>query len=91
MWNVCVQEKVNECGKVLELWSGYEKQGKQCMKRKLGSVPGSPNGVMEMSFSCDSSNEAWGVAAAAAAASASGSVCCSAEGLWKKSRSEVKR
>lgn len=84
MWNVCIQEKVNECRKMLELWSGYEKQGKECMKRKFGSVPGSPNGVMEMSFSCDSSNEAWTVVAGA-------SVCCSAEGLWKKSRSEVKR
>ncbi|XP_047171471.1 cyclin-D3-3-like [Vigna umbellata] len=75
------KEKVNECGKVLELWSGYEKQGRQCMKRKFGSVPGSPNGVMEMSFSCDSSNEeVWRVVAG-------GSVCCSP----KKSRSEVKR
>ncbi|KAK7352443.1 hypothetical protein VNO80_17865 [Phaseolus coccineus] len=83
------QEKVNECRKVLELWSGYGKQGKQCTKRKFVSVPGSPNGVMEMSFSCDSSNESWAVAAAAAAAAAS--VSSSPEPLSKKSRSEVKR
>jgi len=74
---------------VLELWSGYGKQGKQCTKRKFVSIPGSPNGVMEMSFSCDSSNESWAVAAAAAAAAAS--VCSSPEALSKKSRSEVKR
>ncbi|KAL9313038.1 hypothetical protein ACSQ67_018490 [Phaseolus vulgaris] len=83
------KEKVNECRKVLELWSGYGKQGKQCTKRKFVSIPGSPNGVMEMSFSCDSSNESWAVAAAAAAAAAS--VCSSPEALSKKSRSEVKR
>ena len=73
---------MNECRKVLELWS----QGKQCMKRKFGSVPGSPNGVMDMSFSCDSSNESWAVTAAAAA-----SVSSSPEALSKKSRSEAKR
>ncbi|RDX58205.1 Cyclin-D3-2, partial [Mucuna pruriens] len=74
------KEKVNECWKVmLELWSGYEK-GKQCMKRKFGSVPGSPNGVMDVSFSCDSSNDSWAVAAA--------SVSSSPEPLSKKSRTE---
>lgn len=73
------KEKVNECSKlVLELWSGYE-QGKQCMKRKFGSVPGSPNGVIDMSFSCDSSNDSWAVAA---------SVSSSPEPLSKKSRTE---
>lgn len=71
------KEEVNECRKVmLELWRGWEQ--KQCMKRKFGLVwaPGSPNGVMDVSFSGDSSNESWA------------SVCSSPEPLWKKSRSE---
>ncbi|XP_020239564.1 cyclin-D3-3 [Cajanus cajan] len=74
------KEEVNECRKVmLELWRGWEQ--KQCMKRKfgLGWAPGSPNGVMDVSFSGDSSNESWAVAA---------SVCSWPEPLWKKSRSE---
>lgn len=82
---VCVQEKpekVNSCCKLLlEVWSGYEEeeqeQGKQCMKRKfgIGWIPGSPNGVMDVSFSCDSSsNDSW--------------VSSSPEPLSKKSRSE---
>ncbi|TKY75025.1 Cyclin-D3-2 protein [Spatholobus suberectus] len=73
------KEKVNECCKLmLELWSVYD-QGKQCMKRKFGSVPGSPNGVMDVSFSCDSSNDSWAVAA---------SVSSSPEPLSKKNRTQ---
>ncbi|KAJ1396752.1 Cyclin-like [Sesbania bispinosa] len=73
------KDKVDECCKVmLEVWSGYE-QGKQCIKRKFGSIPGSPNGVMDVSFSCDSSNDSWAVAAA--------SVSSSPEPLSKKTRS----
>ncbi|KHN45176.1 Cyclin-D3-2 [Glycine soja] len=75
-------EKVNSCCKLLlEVWSGYEEeeqeQGKQCMKRKfgIGSIPGSPNGVMDVSFSCDSSSN-------------DSSVSSSPEPLSKKSRSE---
>ncbi|XP_048131295.1 cyclin-D3-1-like isoform X2 [Rhodamnia argentea] len=48
-------------------------------KRKFGSVPGSPRGVMEMCFSSDSSNDSWAVAAAA-------SVSSSPEPHAKKSR-----
>lgn len=73
---VCVQEKVNSCCKLmLELWSEFE--GKQCMKRKfgIGWIPGSPNGVMDVSFSCDSSSN-------------DSSVSSSPEPLSKKSRSE---
>ncbi|CAK9144199.1 unnamed protein product [Ilex paraguariensis] len=47
-------------------------------KRKFGSLPGSPKGVMDMSFSSDSSNDSWAVAAA--------SVSSSPEPLSKKSR-----
>ena len=31
-------------------------------KRKFGSDPGSPSGVIDVCFSCDSSNDSWGVA-----------------------------
>ncbi|XP_052200793.1 cyclin-D3-3-like [Diospyros lotus] len=54
--------------------------GHQSHKRKLvGSVPGSPNGVMEACFSSDSSNDSWAVTA---------SVSSSPEPLLKKSRSQ---
>lgn len=68
---------MDECSKLmLEL---YE-QGKQCIKRKFGSIPGSPNGVMDVSFSCcDSSNDSWAVAA---------SVSSSPEPLSKKTRTQ---
>ncbi|KAK7310831.1 hypothetical protein RJT34_08585 [Clitoria ternatea] len=76
------KEKVNECCKLmLEVWSGDE-QGKQRKKRKFGAVPGSPNGVMDVSFSCDSSNESWAVAAAS-------SVSSSPEPLSKKTRTQL--
>ncbi|KAK7410062.1 hypothetical protein VNO78_00547 [Psophocarpus tetragonolobus] len=76
------KEKVKECCKMMmRLWSGCEEQGKQwCMKRKFGLVPGSPNGVMDVCFSCDSSNDSWAVAAA--------SVSSSPEPLSKKSRAK---
>ncbi|MED6109034.1 hypothetical protein PIB30_029883 [Stylosanthes scabra] len=49
------EEKVDECLKVIWEWE----QGK---KRKFGWVPGSPNGVIDVSFSSasdDSSNDSW--------------------------------
>ncbi|XP_027355599.1 cyclin-D3-3-like [Abrus precatorius] len=74
------EDKVNECCKLmLEVWSGYDQGKKQCAKRKFGSVPGSPNGVMDVSFSCDSSNDSWAVAA---------SVSSSPEPLSKKTRTQ---
>ncbi|MED6147989.1 hypothetical protein PIB30_048965 [Stylosanthes scabra] len=51
------EEKVDECLKVI--WEWEREQGK---KRKFGWVPGSPNGVMDVSFSSasdDSSNDSW--------------------------------
>jgi len=76
-----LQDKVDECGKLLlKLWSGYE-EGNQCNKRKFGSIPSSPKGVMEMSFSCDNSNDSWAIAATA-------SVSSSPEPLSKKIRTQ---
>ncbi|KAH7523668.1 hypothetical protein FEM48_Zijuj06G0036300 [Ziziphus jujuba var. spinosa] len=70
------KEKVEDCCKlVLELTS--VKLGNQSNKRKFGSEPGSPNGVMDVSFSSDSSNDSWAVAS---------SVSSSPEPLSKKSR-----
>lgn len=52
----------------------------QSNTRKFGSLPGSPNGVMDLSLcSDDSSNDSWEVAA---------SVSSSPEPLSKKSRTE---
>ncbi|KAI4337013.1 hypothetical protein L6164_015475 [Bauhinia variegata] len=81
------KDKVEECYKlILELVSGYECQhhviGKESNKRKFGSAPGSPNGVMDVSFSfsaSDSSNDSWSVA---------GSVSSSPEPLSKKTRGQ---
>lgn len=74
---VMQQDKVDECSKLIhELTSrGY---GRHFNKRKFGSVPGSPNGVMDLSFSSDSSTDSWAVAVA--------SVTWSPEPLSKKIR-----
>lgn len=62
------KDKVEECSKLIhELTSrGY---GRNFNKRKFGSVPGSPNGVMDLSLSSDSSNESWAVAVASVSSS----------------------
>lgn len=66
---------------MLEMWSGIDDQGnKQCMKRKFGLIPGSPNGVVDVCFSCDSSNDSWAVAV--------NSVTSSPEPLSKKIRTQ---
>ncbi|KAK9270904.1 hypothetical protein L1049_026490 [Liquidambar formosana] len=72
------KEKVDNCCElILELTSrGY---GNQFNKRKLSSMPGSPNGVMDVSFSSDSSNDSWAVAS---------SVSSSPEPLSKKRRAQ---
>ncbi|KAK7283279.1 hypothetical protein RIF29_12695 [Crotalaria pallida] len=87
------KEKMDECCKlILEVvWTGHkqQQQGKQCIKRKFGSsIPGSPNGVIDVSFSCDSSSDdSWAVSASASAAAAA-SVSSSPEPLSKKTRTQ---
>lgn len=66
---------VEECCKLISNTS--RRNGNQFMKRKFGSIPGSPNGVMDVSFSYDSSNDSWSVAS---------SVSSSPEPLTKKNR-----
>ncbi|KAK7847166.1 cyclin-D3-1 [Quercus suber] len=73
------QDKVDECCKLIfELAS--RGSGNPSNKRKFGSLPSSPKGVMDVSFSSDSSNDSWAVAAS--------SVSSSPEPLAKKSRAQ---
>ncbi|KAK6939650.1 Cyclin, C-terminal domain [Dillenia turbinata] len=55
------EEKVDECCKLIGEVMLNGGHSKQCNKRKFGSVPGSPNGVIDVCFSCDSSNDSWAV------------------------------
>lgn len=70
------QEMVDDCCKlILEMSSSLRSLGN---KRKFGSsMPGSPNGVIDISFSSDSSNDSWAVAS---------SVSSSPEPVSKKTR-----
>lgn len=79
------KDKVDKCCDfVVELTSRIIHGNHQSNKRKLRSVmPGSPNGVIDVSFSSDSSNDSW-----AASASASSSVCSSPVPLTKKSKTD---
>ncbi|CAK9150879.1 unnamed protein product [Ilex paraguariensis] len=74
------KEKVDECYKLfLELLDRHGHKQSQTHKRKYVSIPGSPNGVIDAYFSCDSSNDSWAVAL---------SVSSSPEPLFKKSRAQ---
>ncbi|KAL5081828.1 hypothetical protein RYX36_010249 [Vicia faba] len=59
------KEKVDECGTLMmKLWSEYgEDNENKLNKRKFDSILSSPNGVMDVSFSCENSNDSWVVAA----------------------------
>ncbi|XVE94960.1 hypothetical protein REPUB_Repub02eG0054900 [Reevesia pubescens] len=67
------KEKVDECCKLIRV------EGNQSNKRRFSLIPGSPNGVIDVSFSSDSSNDSWAVAS---------SVSSSPEPLSKKSRTQ---
>ncbi|TYI39487.1 cyclin-D3-1 isoform X1 [Gossypium hirsutum] len=75
------QEKVNECGELIMEWATTRVEGNQSNKRRFSSIPGSPNGVMDVSFSSDSSNDSWAVASSA-------SVSSSPEPMSKKTRTQ---
>ncbi|KAJ4962722.1 hypothetical protein NE237_022661 [Protea cynaroides] len=71
------KDKVDDCYELLvELATGHHEQGQ---KRKYESIPGSPNGVIDANFSCDSSNDSWAVAS---------SVTSSPEPLLKRRRAQ---
>lgn len=53
------QDKVKECYLlILELSRGNGSQN-QSYKRKHLPLPGSPSGIIDANFSCDSSNDSW--------------------------------
>ena len=66
---------MEECCKLIS--DASRRNSHHFKKRKFGSVPSSPNGVMDVSFSSDSSNDSWSVAS---------SVSSSPEPLTKKNR-----
>ncbi|XP_027093117.1 cyclin-D3-1 [Coffea arabica] len=75
------KDKVEECYRLIsEVASAYHFHSSN--KRKFRSFPGSPKGVMDLSFSSESSsNDSWSVAGA--------SVSSSPEPLTKKSRAQA--
>lgn len=74
------QDTVNECCKLmLETSDSHGYIQKQSLKRKQMTTPGSPNGVIDASFSADTSNDSWAVAS---------SVSSSPEPPFKRSRAQ---
>ncbi|KAK8551993.1 hypothetical protein V6N13_120427 [Hibiscus sabdariffa] len=71
------KDKVDECCKLIIESATTRSQGNQSNKRRFSSIPGSPNGVMDVSFSSDNSNDSWSVTS---------SVSSSPEPQSKKSR-----
>lgn len=58
------RDTVDECSHLIhELATGVNNNILHSNKRKSVSLPGSPNGVIDVSFSSDSSNDSWAVAA----------------------------
>ncbi|GFZ10220.1 similar to CYCLIN D3;2 [Actinidia rufa] len=75
--------KVEDCYKLILDTTPPGFLGHQSNKRKIGPIPGSPNGVVvDFCFSSDSSNDSWAVAAAAEV----GLVSSSPEPLSKRSK-----
>ncbi|GMI78492.1 CYCLIN D3;1 [Hibiscus trionum] len=56
------KDKVNECCELIMESATTRVEGNQSNKRRFSSIPGSPNGVIDVSFSSDSSNDSWAVA-----------------------------
>ncbi|GMI82663.1 CYCLIN D3;1 [Hibiscus trionum] len=55
------KDKVDECCELIIESATTRAQGNRSNKRRFSSIPGSPNGVMDVSFSSDSSNDSWSV------------------------------
>lgn len=74
--------KLEDCCKLIQelVSEGY---GSNLNKRKFGSLPGSPRGVMDLCFSSDSSNDSWAVTTPALA-----SVSSSPEPASKKRKAQ---
>ncbi|KAL8030012.1 hypothetical protein ABFX02_14G259900 [Erythranthe guttata] len=79
------KDKVEECcGLIQEVATSI--QFYSCNKRKFGSVPGSPKGVVDVSFSSDSSYDSWSFSTTTTTPIAS--VSSSPEPLSKKIKSQ---
>lgn len=77
---VILQEQVNLCYKLmLKMLVFHEGVYGLKQKRKYLCEPSSPGGVIDASFSCDSSSDSWTVAS---------SVSLSLEPLFKRSRAQ---
>ncbi|RVW99985.1 Cyclin-D3-1 [Vitis vinifera] len=75
------KDKVEDCSQlILDIASSARCHHHN--KRKFSSTPGSPNGVMDGWFSCDSSNDSWAVASSVSSSPSS------SEHLSKKSRGQ---
>ncbi|KAJ4835110.1 hypothetical protein Tsubulata_020162 [Turnera subulata] len=75
------KEKVKGCyGLILELSKAQSNAYGKPGKRKYEPIPGSPSGVMDAVFSCDSSNDSWVLGPS--------SVSSSPEPLFKKTRTQ---
>ncbi|KAF2324332.1 hypothetical protein GH714_012612 [Hevea brasiliensis] len=70
------KNKMDDCSQLIIEMASRD-PGSRSNKRKFISIPGSPNGVMDVSFSSDSSNDSWAVASP---------LSSSPEPLSKKSR-----
>ena len=80
---VILQEQVNQCYKlILKPLVCREGIHNLHQKRKRLSEPSSPGGVIDASFSCDSSNDSWAIVS---------SVSHSVEPLFKRSRAKVQQ
>ncbi|KAE8714393.1 Cyclin-D3-2 [Hibiscus syriacus] len=77
------KDKVNECCELIMESATTRVEGNESKKRRFSSVPGSPNGVIDVSFSSNSSNDSW-----ALASSSLSSVSSSPEPVSKKSRTQ---
>lgn len=65
----------------MKVWTEYEEENENRFnKRKFGSIPSSPNGVMDVSFSSENSNDSWAIATV--------SVSSSPEPLSKKTKTQ---
>ncbi|KAK9163823.1 hypothetical protein Syun_004725 [Stephania yunnanensis] len=75
------KDKIDECYQLI-LESSLSIKGHTLKRKHYQPEPGSPNGVIDAWFSCDSSNDSW-------AASAGSSVSSSPEPLFKKKKHEL--
>ncbi|KAL1134104.1 hypothetical protein V6Z11_A12G083800 [Gossypium hirsutum] len=73
------EDKVNACYKLISELLESQYKGNQGHKRKYKSIPSSPNGVIDASFGCDSSDDSWAVTS---------SVSSSPQPLFKRSRAQ---